>query len=118
MKASHQGLKRVCFATVYSMKGLRSAWIHEAAFRQEVVVSVPLIFLTFWLNVTPYEQMLMIACLVLVLIAELFNSAVEAVVDRISDDFHELSGRAKDIGSAAVFITILLTTFIWAWVLI
>ncbi|KUI97561.1 diacylglycerol kinase [Vibrio sp. MEBiC08052] len=118
MKASHQGLKRVYFATIYSMKGLRAVWLHEAAFRQEVMASMPLVMLTFWLNVTSSEQMLMIASLILILIAELFNSAVEAVVDRISDEFHELSGRAKDIGSAAVFITILLTAFIWTWILV
>ncbi|SJN55326.1 diacylglycerol kinase [Vibrio ruber] len=118
MKASHQGLKRVCFATVYSVQGLRAVWLHEAAFRQEVMVSIPLIILTFWLNVTSSEQMLMITSLILILIAELFNSAVEAVVDRIGDEFHELSGRAKDIGSAAVLITILLTAFIWTWILV
>ncbi|EJC7004415.1 diacylglycerol kinase [Vibrio parahaemolyticus] len=101
-------------ATGYSIKGLKAAWTHEAAFRQELVLTLVLSISAFFLSVTTLERVLMISSLLLILIVELINSAVEAVVDRVSDDWHELSGRAKDIGSAAVFVALFLALFVWA----
>ncbi|MCR9507889.1 diacylglycerol kinase [Vibrio parahaemolyticus] len=101
-------------ATGYSIKGLKAAWTHEAAFRQELVMTLVLSISAFFLPVTTLERVLMISSLLLILIVELINSAVEAVVDRVSDDWHELSGRAKDIGSAAVFVALFLALFVWA----
>ncbi len=101
-------------ATGYSIKGLKAAWTHEAAFRQELVLTLVLSICAFFLPVTTLERVLMISSLLLILIVELINSAVEAVVDRVSDDWHELSGRAKDIGSAAVFVALFLALFVWA----
>ena len=107
------GLKRILLAAGYSAKGLRAAFIHEAAFRQELLLFAILIPLACWLNVEATQRLLMISSLFLVLIVELLNSAIEAVVDRIGAEQHELSGRAKDIGSAAVLIALLLSTYIW-----
>lgn len=107
------GLKRIILAAGYSLKGIRAAFRHEAAFRQELLLSVVLIPLAFWLNVEPVQRVLMVSVLFLVLIIELLNSAIEAVVDRIDTKHHELSGRAKDLGSAAVLVSILLTIYIW-----
>ncbi|HCG8572302.1 TPA: diacylglycerol kinase [Vibrio parahaemolyticus] len=101
-------------ATGYSIKGLKAAWTHEAAFREELVLTLVLSISAFFLPVTTLERVLMISSLLLILIVELINSAVEAVVDRVSDDWHELSGRAKDIGSAAVFVALFLALFVWA----
>ncbi|HCE3687087.1 TPA: diacylglycerol kinase [Vibrio parahaemolyticus] len=101
-------------ATGYSIKGLKAAWTHEAAFRQELVLTLVLSISACFLPVTTLERVLMISSLLLILIVELINSAVEAVVDRVSDDWHELSGRAKDIGSAAVFVALFLALFVWA----
>ncbi|MFW9735945.1 diacylglycerol kinase [Vibrio parahaemolyticus] len=114
MKPGKIGIRRVMDATGYSIKGLKAAWTHEAAFRQELVLTLVLSISTFFLPVTTLERVLMISSLLLILIVELINSAVEAVVDRVSDDWHELSGRAKDIGSAAVFVALFLALFVWA----
>ncbi|TOM87944.1 diacylglycerol kinase [Vibrio parahaemolyticus] len=114
MKPGKTGIRRVMDATGYSIKGLKAAWTHEAAFRQELVLTLVLSISAFFLPVTTLERVLMISSLLLILIVELINSAVEAVVDRISDDWHELSGRAKDIGSAAVFVALFLALFVWA----
>ncbi|EJD0684324.1 diacylglycerol kinase [Vibrio parahaemolyticus] len=114
MKPSKTGIRRVMDATGYSIKGLKAAWTHEAAFRQELVLTLVLSISAFFLPVTTLERVLMISSLLLILIVELINSAVEAVVDRVSDDWHELSGRAKDIGSAAVFVALFLALFVWA----
>ena len=118
MKPGYSGIKRILFATQYSIKGLRAAWQHEAAFRQELMVVLCLIPLTFVLPVSKLEQLMMIASLVLVVIVELLNSAIEAVVDRVGSEWNELSGRAKDIGSAAVFVSLLFAVFTWFLILI
>ncbi|PKN13038.1 MAG: diacylglycerol kinase [Deltaproteobacteria bacterium HGW-Deltaproteobacteria-4] len=107
------GLKRIFLAGGYSLAGLSAAYRQEAAFRQELLLAVVLIPLACWLRVAPLERMLMIATLLLVLVVELLNSAIEAVVDRIGSEHHELSGRAKDMGSAAVLISLLLTVYVW-----
>lgn len=113
MKPSVTGIRRIVNATGYSIKGLKAAWKYEAAFRQEIMLTVILSIVAFILPVTDVERILMISSLFFLIIIELVNSAIEAVVDRISDDLHELSGRAKDIGSAAVFVSLCLVFFIW-----
>ncbi|HDY7692092.1 TPA: diacylglycerol kinase [Vibrio vulnificus] len=118
MKPGKTGIRRIVDATGYSMKGLKAAWINEAAFRQEILLTVALTITAFFLPVTTIERILMVSSLLLVVIVELINSAIEAVVDRISGDWHELSGRAKDIGSAAVFVALALALFVWASVLL
>ncbi|HHL2562134.1 TPA: diacylglycerol kinase [Yersinia enterocolitica] len=111
------GLTRIYKAAGYSVKGLTAAWKNEAAFRQEAVAAILAIILAFWLDVDATARILLIASVVLVIIVEVINSAIEAVVDRIGSELHELSGRAKDMGSAAVFLAILLALFIWVTVL-
>ncbi|KJY82938.1 diacylglycerol kinase [Vibrio galatheae] len=118
MKPGHSGIIRVLYASKYSLYGLRSAWNHEAAFRQEVLLSIVLVAVSFLLPVSKVEHLLLIASLALVVIVELLNSALEAVVDRIGSDWHELSGRAKDIGSSAVFIALCLAAFTWIYILV
>ncbi|WP_367989222.1 diacylglycerol kinase [Vibrio sp. NTOU-M3] len=113
MKPGKTGITRVIHATQYSMKGLVAAWLHEAAFRQETVLSAALFLVAIWLPVTPVEKLLLIGSVLLVLIVELLNSAVEAVVDRVGSEWHELSGRAKDMGSAAVFIALGFALLTW-----
>ncbi|AEH33314.1 diacylglycerol kinase [Vibrio anguillarum] len=117
MKPGRTGIKRLFYATGYSIQGLKAAWLNEAAIRQETVTSILLITITFVLPVTKIEQIMMIGCLVLVVIVELMNSAVEAVVDRVGSEWHELSGRAKDIGSAAVLIALIFSAFTWMFIL-
>ena len=111
------GLTRIYKAAGYSMKGLSAAWKNEAAFRQESVAAIAAIILAFWLDVDALARILLIGSVALVIIIEVINSAIEAVVDRIGSEFHELSGRTKDMGSAAVFLAILLALFIWITVL-
>ncbi|EHH3080202.1 diacylglycerol kinase [Vibrio vulnificus] len=118
MKPGKTGIRRIVDATGYSMKGLKAAWSHEAAFRQEIVLTLVLSITAFLLPVSNIDRILMISSLLVVVIVELMNSAVEAVVDRVGSDWHELSGRAKDIGSAAVFVALLLVFFVWASILI
>lgn len=117
MKPGRTGIKRLFYATGYSIQGLKAAWLNEAAIRQEIITSILLITITFFLPVTKVEQIMMIGCLVFVVIVELMNSAVEAVVDRVGSEWHELSGRAKDIGSAAVLIALIFSAFTWMFIL-
>ncbi|NOI78862.1 diacylglycerol kinase [Vibrio coralliilyticus] len=114
---SLHGFKRIRNATRYSCQGLRAAFKNEPAFREEIFLAAIMIPTALLLDVSQLERILLIATVVLVLIAELFNSAIEAVVDRIGEEQHELAGRAKDIGSAAVMITMLLTGYVWLEVL-
>lgn len=117
-KPGNKGFTRIIKAAGYSWAGLKAAFKHEAAFRQELALCLVLIPLGVWLGQTGIERALLIGCLLLVLIIELVNSAIEAVVDRFGGEQHELSGRAKDIGSAAVFIALLNVIVVWALVLI
>ena len=117
MASQTKGLTRVIKAAGYSLKGLKAAWVNEAAFRQEAVAAIIAIIIAFYLDISQIDRILLIGSVVLVAIVELINSAIEAVVDRVGTEYHELSGRAKDIGSAAVFVTIGLALFIWATVL-
>ncbi|ELQ6023034.1 diacylglycerol kinase [Cronobacter turicensis] len=111
------GLTRIINAAGYSWKGLRAAWKNEAAFRQEGVAVITAILIACWLDVDPITRVLLIGSVTLVMIVEILNSAIEAVVDRIGPEFHELSGRAKDMGSAAVLLSIILALVVWVTLL-
>lgn len=112
------GLKRVWNAYHYSLAGLISAYKHESAFRQELALGIPLIIIAFILPVSLIVKAFMISSVFLVLIVELLNSGIEAIVDRVSLEKHELSKRAKDVGSAAVFISLINCVLIWSFSLI
>lgn len=111
------GLKRVWNAFFYSLEGFRAAWRHEDAFRQETLLSICLIPLAFYFGEDGISRALLIASVFLVLIVELINSAIEATVDRISLENHSLAKRAKDIGSAAVLISLINVFIVWGVVL-
>lgn len=112
-KPGNTGLGRIIRATFYSIQGLRSAWRHEAAFRQELILMLVLTPLAFVVGQGLTQQLLLIMVGWLVVIVEVLNSAIEAVVDRIGAEQHELSGRAKDLGSAAVFLALALNLVLW-----
>jgi diacylglycerol kinase (ATP) len=117
-KPGYTGLKRVIKATGFSLQGLISTWRYESAFRQELSLCLLLLPAALWLGQTGLERALLIGSLLLVLIVELLNSAIESVVDRHGPEHNELAGRAKDQGSAAVLISLLLVTVTWgliAW---
>lgn len=116
-KPGNTGIKRIIKATGYSFNGLKAAFRHEAAIRQECILLVFAIVLLLLVDVTVVEKILMLGVVVLVLIIELINSAIEAVVDRIGVERHELSGRAKDIGSAAVMVALTFAGFTWVYIL-
>lgn len=112
------GLMRLWNACIYSLAGFRAAYKHEDAFRQEALLAAILIPLALWLPVSALGKALMIASVLLVIIVELLNSAVEATVDRISLENHDLAKRAKDIGSAAVLVSLLNVIAVWGLVLL
>ncbi len=114
---STSGLRRISAALFYSFDGLKAAWKNEHAFRQELLLVVAAAIVALILPVSAIEKLLLIGVLVLVLIVELMNSAIEAVVDRVSLDRHPLSKNAKDFGSAAVLLSLLLSGATWAVVL-
>ncbi|HEY5799483.1 MAG TPA: diacylglycerol kinase [Burkholderiaceae bacterium] len=114
---SKGGHKRVFSAMQYSIDGFKTAWRHEHAFRQELVLVVIGVVVALALPLSIYQKLLLIGVLLLVLIVELINSAIEAIVDRISLERHPLSKNAKDLGSAAVFLTLLLAGLAWGVVL-
>ncbi|MCS0387802.1 diacylglycerol kinase [Vibrio diabolicus] len=116
-KPGNTGLKRIVKATGYSIQGLKEAFKHEAAIRQELALLSITVILAWLVDVGMVERILMIGVVVLVLIVELVNSAIEAVVDRIGIEQHELSGRAKDIGSAAVMVALAFAGFTWLYIL-
>jgi diacylglycerol kinase (ATP) len=121
MESPHKGktgLTRIWNALLYSMDGLKAAYACEDAFRQEALLAAVLIPLAFFLDVSGPGRAMMVGSVLLVLIVELLNSAVEAVVDRVSLENHELSKRAKDIGSAAVLIALLDVALVWGCVLL
>ncbi|HNU11971.1 MAG TPA: diacylglycerol kinase [Rubrivivax sp.] len=108
------GVDRILHAARYSAAGLAAAWRHESAFRQELLLALPMLPASFWLGATWGERALLAGTVLLVLIVELLNSGIEATIDRISLERHELSGRAKDYGSAAVMLALLLCGATWA----
>ena len=116
-KPGNTGVKRIIKATGYSIQGLKAAFKHEAAVRQELALLSIAVILACLVDVGMIERILLIGVVVLVLIVELLNSAIEAVVDRIGVEHHELSGRAKDIGSAAVMVALTFAGFTWLYIL-
>ena len=118
MKPGHTGIKRVIMAAGYSWAGFKAAWQNESAFRQECIIGLLLLPLAFVIGHSMFQVALLIAVLAVVLITELLNSAVEAVVDRIGEEHHDLAGRAKDMGSAAVFVSLSLVVIVWTMIVI
>ncbi|QYJ84839.1 diacylglycerol kinase [Shewanella mesophila] len=110
---NNYGIKRIFRATGFSMQGLKLAWQSEAAFRQELILAIVMLPIALLVDVSTVERILLIMTLLIVLIVELLNSAIEAVVDRIGHEIHPLSGQAKDIASAAVFISLALCSITW-----
>jgi len=104
---------RIFKAAIWSMQGLRAAWLHESSFRLEVYLFVMLAPLGLWLGQSGIERALLVGSMLLVLSIELLNSAVEAVIGRYGDEHHEMAGRAKDMGSAAVFVLMLNVMLVW-----
>ena len=117
-KSGATGLKRIINATGYSWLGLKAAYKHESAFRQELWLAVVLVPLGLYLGDGWMDKAALVCSVLFVLMVELLNSGIEAVVDRIGDEPHTLSGRAKDMGSAAVLIALIITALIWAAVLV
>ncbi len=113
-----KGLARINAAFFNSLKGFKATWLHEEAFRQEVMLFVFAAPLGLWLGKTVVEKALLLGSILLVLIVELLNTGIEIVVDRISFERHELSGRAKDVGSAAVLTSLLLAGAVWLLILL
>ena len=113
-----RGPVRIFKAAKWSMQGLKAAWLHESSFRLECYLIAVLAPVAVWLGETPIEQILMIGSMLLVLAMELANSAVEAVIARYGDDYHELAGRAKDMGSAAVFVLMMNVLVTWGLILV
>ena len=112
-----RGPGRILKATVWSLQGVRAAWMHESSFRLEVYLLVVMAPLALWLGQTPVERALLVGSMLLVLSAELLNSAIEAVIERYGPEHHELAGRAKDMGSAAVFVLMMNVLLCWALIL-
>lgn len=113
-----KGVKRLYNACLFSAAGFKATWQHEEAFRQEVILLIITTPLAIVLGANAIEKLLLIGSIVLVLLVELLNSAVEAVVDRVGFEHHELSGRAKDIGSAAVMMALIWAAITWALILL
>ena len=112
-----RGPREICKALVWSLKGLRAGWRHEASFRLEVSLALILFPLGIWLGHGPIEKVLLCGSLLLVLAIELLNSAMEALVDHVCPDIHPMAERAKDMGSAAVFIAMLGVLLTWMLIL-
>lgn len=112
-KPNGGGLGRILKATDCSRKGFIAAWTHEAAFRQETVLALIMLPMSFWLAQSTSHWAMLVATLLLVLIIELLNSAIETLTDRVSLERHELSGRAKDIASAAVTLSLTVVAVVW-----
>ena len=112
------GLTRIIKAVDYSSAGLKSAWKHEAAFRQELIGVVGLSVIVFFLDKNNVEKALLMASVMMVVVVELLNSAIEAITDRIGLEYNPMAKRAKDMGSAAVFVSIVIAIIIWAFILI
>lgn len=117
-KPGATGITRIINAAGYSWLGIKAGFKHESAFRQELFLALILVPLAIWLAGSGVELALMIGSVLLLIVVELLNSAIEAVVDRISDEKHELAGRAKDMGSAAVLFTIVILVVVWSAILL
>lgn len=112
-----KGIPRLIAAARYSLAGLRAAFASEEAFRLEVLVLVVGAPLALWLGESPVEKVLLIGSLLLLMIVELLNTGIEVLVNRVGSDYHELSGMAKDIGSAAVFVAMVMVAMVWVLLL-
>ncbi len=112
-----RGPARILKAAQWSMQGLRAAWLHESSFRFEVYLFVILAPLGLWLGDSGLERALLVGSMLLVLATELLNSAIEAVIERYGPEHHELAGRAKDMGSAAVFVLMMNVLLCWGLIL-
>jgi diacylglycerol kinase (ATP) len=117
MKSTATGIKRLILATKYSWQGLKSGLKSEAALRQEAVALIVLIPLAFIFEVSTAERALLLFSALFVFIVELLNSSLEAVVDRVGDEYHELSGKAKDLASAAVTFSLITVALVWGVIL-
>lgn len=115
-KKRKRGLRRILDAALYSAAGFKVAWRGEEAFRQEALLGLALLPLALWLGQSSLERLLLVASWMVVMIIEILNTAVEATVDRISDENHPLSGQAKDLGSAAVMLSLILAALVWGTV--
>ena len=116
--SGNKGLTRIIKATVYSWQGFKAAYQHEEAFRQELLLALVLIPAGLWLGEGGVEKALLVGSVLVLLLVEILNSAIEAVVDRFGTELHELSGRAKDMGSSAVFLALSLVAMTWLLVII
>ena len=116
-KDNNKGIKRIYDAFFFSMQGFKASYQNEESFRQEVFVSIFIIPFAIWIGETGLEKALLVSVILLVLILELLNTGIEAIVDRFGGEHHELSGRAKDIGSAAVLIALINVLVVWGCVL-
>lgn len=116
--AKKTGLARIVAAFGYSMNGLRRSWKTEAAFRQESMLAILMVPAALWLGNTAVQKSLLILVVLLVLVVELLNSAIEAAIDRIGPEQHELSGYAKDAGSAAVFVSLCAVGIVWLLIIV
>ena len=113
MGADNRGIRRLINAAKYSAAGFKAAWINEAAFRQEICLAIVVVPLGFWLGTTYTQRAILIGIYFIIPLTELLNSAIEATVDRVGQERHELSGRAKDLGSAAVALSICIAVIVW-----
>jgi len=113
LQKTRSGLSRIWHAMGYSVEGLRAGW-HETAFRQEAIAAIGLLPLSFWLGSTWVETALLAGSVLFVMIVELLNTGIETAIDRIGPEWHGLSKRAKDMGSAAVLLSLLLCLGVWA----
>ena len=114
----NKGINRLLMAFVFSFAGFKAAWKNEEAFRQESIATIFIVPLGLWLGETGVQRALLIGIWLIVILTELTNSAIEAVVDRTGSEFHELSGRAKDLGSAAVLVSIIACFVVWGLIAI
>ncbi|MEX2365993.1 MAG: diacylglycerol kinase [Pseudohongiellaceae bacterium] len=117
-KPGEKGFKRIISAARYSLQGIKACWKREAAFRQEAIACIFLLPVALLLGQTGLERAVMVAVCLVVLIVEVLNSGLEAVVDRIGNEHHDLSGIAKDLGSAAVFLSLVLLVVVWGLILL
>ena len=112
-KPGRKGLARLVDATRYSWQGFKAAWLHEEAFRMEATLALAFVPLAFFIGQTPAHQIALVITCGLVILAEVINTAIESIVDRIGPEHDPLSGQAKDLGSAAVFVTLSLFLLVW-----
>jgi len=110
---TNRGISRIINATKYSAAGFKAAWINEEAFRQEILLAILIVPLGMWLGRSWTQRAILIGIYFIIPLTELLNSAIEAIVDRVGQERHELSGRAKDLGSAAVVLSICIASIVW-----